>query len=140
MQTVIIVIHLLIVIALVGVVLVQRSEGGGLGIGGGSGFMTARGTKNVLTRLTAILTGCFFLTSIVLTVLQTMPGRSGSDILDQIPSSGEGRDALPQGNILDQLGNSAGGDAGNATVPEGNGSGAESGKSQETSSQSDVPN
>ena len=55
MQTVLIVIHLMIVLALVGVVLLQRSEGGGLGIGGGSGFMTARGAANALTRSTSIL-------------------------------------------------------------------------------------
>ena len=48
METVLIVIHLMVVLALVGVVLLQRSEGGGLGIGGGSGFMTARGAANAL--------------------------------------------------------------------------------------------
>ncbi|TIT37225.1 MAG: preprotein translocase subunit SecG, partial [Mesorhizobium sp.] len=53
METVLIVIHLMVVLALVGVVLLQRSEGGGLGIGGGSGFMTARGAANALTRATA---------------------------------------------------------------------------------------
>jgi len=89
MQPVLIVIHLLIVIALVGVVLIQRSEGGGLGIGGGSGFMTARGTRNVLTRLTAILAGCFFLTSLVLTVLQaTSSPTSAPDLLDRINELG----------------------------------------------------
>ncbi|AQS41363.1 MAG: Protein translocase subunit secG [Candidatus Tokpelaia hoelldobleri] len=82
MQTVIIVIHLLIVIALVGVVLIQRSEGGGLGIGGGSGFMSARGTRNTLTRATAILATAFFITSLVLVGLQALPDKSGSDIFD----------------------------------------------------------
>ena len=61
MQTVLIVVHLMIVLALVGVVLLQRSEGGGLGIGGGSGFMTARGAANALTRATAILPPVFLL-------------------------------------------------------------------------------
>jgi len=89
MQPVLIVIHLLIVIALVGVVLIQRSEGGGLGIGGGSGFMTARGTRNALTRLTAILAGCFFLTSVILTVLQaTSDPTSSPDLLDRIGEFG----------------------------------------------------
>jgi protein translocase subunit secG len=60
MQTVLIVIHLMVVIALVGVVLLQRSEGGALGVGGGSGFMTGRGQANVLTRATAILAAIFF--------------------------------------------------------------------------------
>ena len=69
MQTVIIVIHLMIVLAMVGLVLLQRSEGGGLGMGGGAGFMSSRGTSNVLTRATAILAGLFFVTSLVLSVL-----------------------------------------------------------------------
>jgi preprotein translocase subunit SecG len=68
MQTVIIVIHLMIVMAMVGLVLLQRSEGGGLGMGGG-GFMSNRGSANVLTRATAILAGLFFATSLVLSIL-----------------------------------------------------------------------
>jgi preprotein translocase subunit SecG len=69
MQTVIIVIHLMIVLAMIGLVLLQRSEGGGLGMGGGAGFMSSRGTSNVLTRATAILAGLFFATSLVLSIL-----------------------------------------------------------------------
>ncbi len=69
MQQVVIVIHLMLVLALIGVVLLQRSEGGGLGIGGGGGFMTSRGTANVLTRATAILAARFFLTSLGLSKL-----------------------------------------------------------------------
>jgi preprotein translocase subunit SecG len=69
MQTVIIVIHLMIVLAMIGLVLLQRSEGGGLGMGGGAGFMSSRGTTNALTRATAILAGLFFATSLVLSVL-----------------------------------------------------------------------
>jgi preprotein translocase subunit SecG len=73
MAHVIIVIHLMLVLALIGVVLLQRSEGGGLGIGGsgggGGGFMSSRGTANVLTRATAVLAGLFFVTSLVLSVL-----------------------------------------------------------------------
>jgi len=69
MQQVVIVIHLMLVLALIGVVLLQKSEGGGLGIGGGSGFMTSRGTANILTRATAILAGLFFVTSLALSIL-----------------------------------------------------------------------
>jgi len=69
MQHVIIVIHLMLVLALIGVVLLQRSEGGGLGIGSTGGFMTSRGTANVLTRATAILAGLFFVTSLLLSIL-----------------------------------------------------------------------
>lgn len=70
MTTIILVIHLFIAIGLVGLVLVQRSEGGALGIGGGGGgFMTGRGAANLLTRMTAILAAAFFATSILLSVL-----------------------------------------------------------------------
>jgi preprotein translocase subunit SecG len=69
MQHVIIVIHLMLVLSLIGVVLLQRSEGGGLGIGSSGGFMTSRGTANVLTRATAILAGLFFATSLMLSIL-----------------------------------------------------------------------
>ena len=59
MQTVIIVVHLMIVAVMIGAVLLQKSEGGGLGMGGGAGFMSSRGTANLLTRTTAILAaGC----------------------------------------------------------------------------------
>jgi len=78
MQTVIIVIHLLIVLALIGVVLLQKSEGGALGMGGGGGFMSSRGSANVLTRATAILAGAFFLTSFGLSILAMGSGHQGS--------------------------------------------------------------
>ena len=60
MQSVIIVIHLMIVAVLIATVLLQKSEGGGLGMGGGAGFMSSRGTANLLTRTTAILAVGFF--------------------------------------------------------------------------------
>ena len=69
MQSVIIVIHLMVVTAMVGMVLLQRSEGGGLGMGGGSGFLSSRGTANVLTRTTAILAAVFFATSLSLAIV-----------------------------------------------------------------------
>ncbi|MEO1989506.1 MAG: preprotein translocase subunit SecG [Martelella sp.] len=101
MQTVLIVIHLIIVVALAGVILIQRSEGGGLGIGGGSGFMTARGTANALTRTTAILATLFFVTSLGLGILARYQGNP-SDILDRIEQNAE---TDGQG-ILNQLGGS----------------------------------
>ncbi|MBP2558783.1 preprotein translocase subunit SecG [Neorhizobium galegae] len=110
MQTVLIVIHLMIVLALVGVVLIQRSEGGGLGIGGGSGFMSARGTANALTRTTAILATLFFITSLALGILARYESRP-SDILNRIPQSQQGTG----GGILDQLGPAP------APAPAGNG-------------------
>src|ERR1700755_1578400 len=74
MLTVIIVIHLMIVLAMIGVVLLQKSEGGGLGIGGGGagGFLSSRGTANVLTRTTAFLAACFFVTTLILSILAGM--------------------------------------------------------------------
>ena len=67
MQQVVIVIHLMLVLSLIGVVLLQRSEGGGLGVGGSSsGFMTARGAADFLTRATAVLGGLFIVLSIVM--------------------------------------------------------------------------
>lgn len=106
MQTVLIVIHLMVVLALIGVVLIQRSEGGGLGIGGGGGggFFTARGTANVLTRATAILAALFFITSLSLTVLAGW-GRTPPALLNQ-PAAAPGAPAAPPGaggTILDQI-------------------------------------
>ena len=69
MTTVILIIHIIISIAIVGLVLMQRSEGGGLGIGGGNNFMSARGTADLLTRATTFLAIAFFCTSILLAVL-----------------------------------------------------------------------
>lgn len=101
MQTILIVIHLMIVLALVGVVLLQRSEGGGLGIGGGSGFMTARGAANALTRATAILAAAFFITSLGLSLIARYGDRP-TDILDRSPATqSEGK------GVLDQLGGGA---------------------------------
>jgi preprotein translocase subunit SecG len=112
MQTVLIVIHLMIVLALVGVVLIQRSEGGGLGVGGGSGFMSARGTANALTRTTAILATLFFITSLALGILSRYESRP-TDILDRIPATQQG-----QGNgILDSLGGAPAAPANGTAVP-----------------------
>lgn len=70
MANVLIVAYLLIVVALIGVILLQRSEGGGLGMGSNSnGLMTVRGSANLLTRTTAVLAALFFATAIGLTIL-----------------------------------------------------------------------
>ncbi len=95
METVLIVIHLMVVLALVGVVLLQRSEGGGLGIGGGSGFMTARGAANALTRTTGILAIAFFATSLALSIMARY-GERPIDILDRVPAAtGEQQPGAP---------------------------------------------
>jgi preprotein translocase subunit SecG len=86
MQTVVIVIHLMIVAVLIAVVLLQKSEGGGLGMGGGAGFMSSRGTANLLTRTTAILAAGFFLTSLLLSWLASY-NRAPTSILGTTPAS-----------------------------------------------------
>ncbi|MEC7049663.1 MAG: preprotein translocase subunit SecG [Pseudomonadota bacterium] len=87
MQTLVLTIHILIALALIGAVLLQRSEGGGLGIGGGGGagggFMTARGTANMMTRVTAILAACFFGTSLILAIMAGGQ-REASSIIDEV--------------------------------------------------------
>ena len=85
MQTVVIVIHLMIVAVLIGAVLLQKSEGGGLGMGGGAGFMSSRGTANLLTRMTAILAVGFFITSLFLSWLAGYD-RKPSSIIGSPPS------------------------------------------------------
>jgi preprotein translocase subunit SecG len=95
MFTVIVVIHLFLAISLIGVVLLQKSEGGALGIGGGggmSGFMTGRSTANLLTRTTAVLVACFFATSIALAIVASHQ-RAPSSVVDQpasLPSAPSG--------------------------------------------------
>jgi preprotein translocase subunit SecG len=71
MTAVVLVIHLVLAVALVGAILLQRSEGGALGIGGGGGggFVSGRGAANFLTRTTAVLAACFLATSLILTIL-----------------------------------------------------------------------
>lgn len=115
MATVLLVIHLMISTALVGVVLLQKSEGGALGIGGsgggGGGFLTGRGTANLLTRTTAALAAAFFVTSIALTLLARHSGNAGSVFDSTRPASapaagpttpGESAPA-GRGGILDKL-------------------------------------
>ena len=83
MTTVLLVVHILIAIGLVGSVLLQRSEGGGLGMGGGmGGFMTGRATANLLTRTTGVLAACFFATSLLLAIMANQ-GRAPKSLLDR---------------------------------------------------------
>ena len=83
MTTVILIIHILISISIVGLVLMQRSEGGGLGIGGGNNFMSARGTADLLTRATTVLAIAFFCTSILLAMLAGY-GKKSTSIIDEV--------------------------------------------------------
>jgi preprotein translocase subunit SecG len=90
MTTVLLLIHLFVTIALIGVVLIQRSEGGGLGIGNSQGmgaFMSGRGTANLLTRTTAILAAIFFGLSLALALINKGTGGVGRSLLDVAPAS-----------------------------------------------------
>jgi len=87
MITVVIVIHLMVVLALVGVVLLQKSEGGGLGIGSSGGFLSSRGTANVLTRTTAYLALTFFATSLALSWLASLDRKPASILNTGAPAS-----------------------------------------------------
>ena len=102
MMSVFIVIHLLVVIALVGVVLLQRSEGGALGTGGGGGFMTGRGQANALSRATAILGGLFFASALLMSILAGW-SRAPRSLIDDAsqPKSATEKPAEP--SLLDQL-------------------------------------
>jgi preprotein translocase subunit SecG len=107
MQTVIIVIHLMIVSVLIGAVLLQKSEGGGLGMGGGAGFMSSRGTSNLLTRTTAVLGAVFFVTSLALAWLAGVD-RKPASILGAPATQSQPGGATPiapptSGGVLDTL-------------------------------------
>lgn len=103
MGTVLLVIHLLTAIFLVAVILLQRSEGGALdGLGGGSGsssFLTARGTGNFLTKLTAILATIFIITSITLSMYHKGFERKSSSVLAVETTSTSGQPAEPQAPV-----------------------------------------
>ena len=88
------VVHVLIALTLVGVVLLQKSEGGALGMGGGgmSGFMTGRSTANLLTRVTAVLAAAFMTTSVLLVVMHNRE-RAPRSIIEQ------GAPAAPAGPL-----------------------------------------
>jgi preprotein translocase subunit SecG len=125
MQTVLLVIYLMVVLALIGVVLIQRSEGGGLGIGGGSGFMSARGTANALTRTTAILAALFFVLALGMGILARYEP-DATDVLERIPgttNNGKG--------VLDSLG-------GGTTPPAGE-TPAQSGANSQTPATTQTP-
>lgn len=116
MQTVLLVIHIMIAVSLIAVVLWQRSEGGALGIGGGGGggFLTGRGTANLLTRMTAMLAAGFFTTSVLLTIIAQHSAPKGS-AFDNKPAAETTAPAstdttapaapadAPRGGILDKL-------------------------------------
>lgn len=114
--SVLLVAYLLIVIALIAVILLQRSEGGALGIGGGSNqFMTARGSANLLTRTTAILATLFFAIAIGLTILAELD-RGSQSILDRAQQTQDGNATQPT-SVLDALNQLQGDTTGTPAAP-----------------------
>ncbi len=118
MTTVVIVIHLMVVVAMVGLILLQRSEGGALGIGGSGSLMTGRGAGNMLSHTTAYLALAFFLTSLGLALIGKYQGHP-SDILQQLPGQTTTTNETPAApdnsgsptsaqDLLNQLGGSTG--------------------------------
>src|SRR5580765_3536264 len=98
MTSVLLIIHLFVTLALIGVVLIQRSEGGGLGIGSSQGmgaFMGGRGTANLLTRTTAILGTIFFVLSLSLALLNRGTVGAGHSVLDAPPPASSSAPATP---------------------------------------------
>lgn len=104
MENVVLVIHLILALCLIGVVLLQRSEGGGLGMGGGgSGVMSGRSAATALAKLTWIFAIGFICTSITLTVLAARDS-AGTSVIDQIggnaPAPAPIAPLAPDGNLL----------------------------------------
>lgn len=98
MATLLLIIHLFVTLALIGVVLLQRSEGGGLGVGSSQGmgsFMTGRGTANLLTRTTAILGTMFFVLSISLALINRGGSGPRSILESPPPASAPAAPAAP---------------------------------------------
>jgi preprotein translocase subunit SecG len=131
METVILVIHLLLALAIIGLVLIQRSEGGGLGIGqsGGMGNLAgAHAASSILTRTTAVLGACFFATSLTLAVLAHDKGSQAQSILEKqegkkaaAPVEGEQKPGTGEDNkaqTSDQGSDSAGGKQDQQDQPE----------------------
>lgn len=102
MQNVVLIIHLLLALSLIGVVLIQRSEGGGLGMGGGGGAATGRSAGTALGKVTWLLATAFICTSITLTIIAAQNAGSGS-VLDRIvdaPIRAEPDGETPSGGSL----------------------------------------
>lgn len=89
MENVVLTVHLILALLLIGVVLLQRSEGGGLGMGGGGGAVSARGAATAMTKLTWIFAICFIITSITLTILATRGAGSGSVVDSLTPPAAD---------------------------------------------------
>ena len=106
MEKFVIVVHLMIVLAMIGFVLLQKSEGGGFAAGSNAGFLSSRGSANVLTRTTAYLAGAFFATSLLLSILAGLH-RNPATILQ--PTANAPGAPSPSGSPAPPLGGQGGG-------------------------------
>lgn len=88
MENVVLIIHLLLALALIGVVLMQRSEGGGLGMGGGGGAVAGRSAATALGKVTWVLAAAFIVTSITLTIIAAQ-NSAGSSVIDRLVPAAE---------------------------------------------------
>ncbi|GIT90047.1 hypothetical protein JANAI62_04700 [Jannaschia pagri] len=87
METVLLLVHLIVAVCLIGIVLLQRSEGGGLGMGGGGGAVTGRAAATAMTKLTWLFGTVFLVNSVILTVLSAQ-NATGSSVIDLLPDDG----------------------------------------------------
>lgn len=96
MENVILTVHLILALLLIGVVLLQRSEGGGLGMGGGSGggVMSGRQAANALSKLTWVFAVGFIITSVSLTAIAARNSAGGS-VVDRLGSEAPEAAAVP---------------------------------------------
>lgn len=97
-STVLLVVHIIFVAAMIGLILLQKSEGGALGMGGGN-FMSARGTANLLTRSTAVLATLFFVSTLVLAI--SFRGSKSSDSITSAIEKAEQTSGVVNGNNSD---------------------------------------
>lgn len=95
-RLVLLVIHVGVTAAMIVVILLQRSEGGGLGMGRTDALFSVRGQANVLSRMTAIFASVFFFLSLLMAWSMTDPARAGKSIMDRLPV-GQGAPAAPGG-------------------------------------------
>ena len=103
MENIVLLVHIILAIVLIVVILIQRAEGGALGIGGGSDGMTPRGTGDILTRITAIIATLFIITSITLAIISMRSSDTSIkfddlDIQDQIDNLEENLLEIPELN------------------------------------------
>ena len=100
MENVVLIVHLILALSLIGTVLLQRSEGGGLGMGGGGGATGSRPAPTAMSKFTWILAVAFICTSIALTLISAS-NSAGSSVADRFnPSASEGVEVPDLGDSL----------------------------------------